>query len=76
MNGAIIKAIAGSGCRMNPRYVSVLLLTVLVCVALVNADDQKNQPAHISKQTRMDLIVPSTPNWSISGHHSPWAKQG
>jgi hypothetical protein len=41
---------------MNPRYVPVLLLTVLFCVALVSADDQKNQPAHISKQTRMDLI--------------------
>jgi hypothetical protein len=41
---------------MNPRNVPVLLLTVLFCVALVSADDQKNQPAHISKQTRMDLI--------------------
>jgi hypothetical protein len=41
---------------MNPRNVPVLLLTVLFCVALVGADDQKNQPAHISKQTRMDLI--------------------
>ena len=41
---------------MNPRYVPVLLLTVLFCVALVSADDQKNQPPHISKQTRMDLI--------------------
>ena len=41
---------------MNPRYVPFLLLTVLFCVALVSADDQKNQPPHISKQTRMDLI--------------------
>jgi hypothetical protein len=41
---------------MNPRNVPVLLLTVLFCVALVSADDQKNQPAHISKQTQMDLI--------------------
>ena len=41
---------------MNPRYVPVVLLTVLVCASVVSADDQKNQPAHISKQTRMDLI--------------------
>lgn len=49
-------AIAGSGCRMNPRYVAVLLLTVLFCAAMVSADDQKSQALHISKQTRMDLI--------------------
>jgi hypothetical protein len=41
---------------MYPRYVPALLLTVLFCAALVSADDQKNQPPHISKQTRMDLI--------------------
>ena len=41
---------------MNPRYVPVLLLTVLFCAAMVSADDQKSQAAHISKQTRMDLI--------------------
>ena len=41
---------------MNPRYVPVLLLTVLFYAAVVSADDQKNQPPHISKQTRMDLI--------------------
>jgi hypothetical protein len=40
---------------MYPRFVPVLLLTVLVCVAVAGADDQKNPP-HISKQTRMDLI--------------------
>ena len=41
---------------MNPRYVPVLLLTVLFCAAMVSADDQKSQALHISKQTRMDLI--------------------
>jgi hypothetical protein len=41
---------------MNPRFVPVLLLTVLFCAAMVSADDQKSQAAHISKQTRMDLI--------------------
>ena len=40
---------------MYPRFVPVLLLTVLVCVGVAGADDQKNPP-HISKQTRMDLI--------------------
>jgi hypothetical protein len=39
---------------MNPRYVSVLFPVVLFCAVVVNADDQK--PAHLSKQTRMDLI--------------------
>jgi hypothetical protein len=45
---------------MNPRYVPVLLLTLLLCATSVSADDQKddqkNQAAHITKQTRMDLI--------------------
>jgi hypothetical protein len=41
---------------MNPRYALVLLLTVLFSAAVVDADDQKNQAPHISKQTRMDLI--------------------
>jgi hypothetical protein len=41
---------------MNPRYVPVLLLTVLFCAAVASADDQKNQAPPISKQTRMDLI--------------------
>ena len=40
---------------MYPRFVPALLFSVLFCVALVSADDQKAQP-HISKQTRMDLI--------------------
>ena len=39
---------------MYPRYVSVLLPIVLLCVAVVSADD--HTPPHISKQTRMDLI--------------------
>ena len=40
---------------MNPRFSPVLLLVLLSCTAFVYADDQK-APAHISKQTRMDLI--------------------
>src|SRR5436190_9601081 len=40
---------------MYPRFVPVLLFTVLVCVAVAGADDQKNPP-HISKQTRIDLV--------------------
>jgi hypothetical protein len=40
---------------MNPRFSPVLLLVLLSCTAFVCADDQK-APAHISKQTRMDLI--------------------
>jgi hypothetical protein len=40
---------------MYPRFVPVLLLTVLGCVGVAGADDQKTPP-HISKQTRMDLI--------------------
>jgi len=39
---------------MYPRYVPVLLPIVLLCVAVVSADDRT--PPHISKQTRMDLI--------------------
>jgi hypothetical protein len=53
-DGAIIEAFVGSGCRMNPRYVPVLLPVVLFCVVGASADDQKSP--HISKQTRMDLI--------------------
>jgi hypothetical protein len=41
---------------MNPRFVPVLLPVLLFCVAVVNADDQKAQPPHLSHQTRMDLI--------------------
>jgi hypothetical protein len=41
---------------MKPRRVTALLPILLFCVAVVNADDQKTPPAHISKQTRMDLI--------------------
>ena len=40
---------------MNPRFYSALLLILLSFAAAVRADDQK-APAHISKQTRMDLI--------------------
>jgi len=56
LNRAIIKVITGSGCRMKPRRVTALLPILLFCVAVVSADDQKTPPAHISKQTRMDLI--------------------
>lgn len=41
---------------MNPRYVSVLLAIALSCAVGASAGDQKQKPAHISKQTRMDLI--------------------
>src|ERR1700693_5647211 len=41
---------------MKPRCVTPLLPILLFCVAVVSADDQKTPPAHISKQTRMDLI--------------------
>jgi hypothetical protein len=40
---------------MNPRYIPVLLFTVVFCLVVVRADDQKTPP-HMSKQTRMDLI--------------------
>src|SRR6478672_8123513 len=41
---------------MNPCYVSVLLAIALSCAVGASADDQNQKPAHISKQTRMDLI--------------------
>jgi hypothetical protein len=41
---------------MNPRFVPVVLPVLLFCVVVVNADDQKSTPQHISRQTRMDLI--------------------
>jgi len=53
-DGAIIAVVAGSGCRMNPRYVPVVLPIVLFCVVGASADDQKTP--RISKQTRLDLI--------------------
>ena len=42
---------------MKPRYVWVSVLIPLFLVAVGNADNQKTAPAaHITKQTRMDLV--------------------
>jgi len=43
---------------MKPRSVSALFLSLLIIVAMANADEQKpsSPPPRISKQTRMDLI--------------------
>jgi len=54
-SGVIIGEISGSGVFMKSRYLPVTLAFLLVCANPASADDAKT-PAHLSKETRLNLV--------------------